>query len=326
MSTELPLLFALHGSEDYAARVAQHLGLELAAHEEREFEDGEHKSRALEPVEGREALVFHGLHGDDRHSANDKLCRLLFFCAALKDAGARRVQVVAPYLCYARKDRRTKFQDPIITRYVARLIESCGVDRLTTLEVHNIAAFDNAFRVPTHNVEAAALFAEHFAPLLGETEVVAVSPDAGGAKRAEQFRQELEARIGRPVGSAFMEKYRSNDLISGSLLVGEVRGKAAILVDDLISTGGTLLRAGQACQAAGATRLFAAAAHGLFTGGTELLDSPVFERIVICDSLPPFRLPAELAARRLDILDSTAAVAARLAGEYRLSPMAELPA
>lgn len=319
LSTEPPLLFALHGSEDYADRVAQRLGLSLAAHEEREFEDGEHKSRALEPVEGREAVVFHALHGDDRHSANDKLCRLLFFCAALKDAGARRVQVVAPYLCYARKDRRTKFQDPIITRYVAGLIESCGVDRLTTLEVHNIAAFDNAFRIPTHNVEGAMLFAEHFAPLLGTAEVVAVSPDAGGAKRAEQFRQELEARIGRPVGSAFMEKYRSNDQISGSLLVGEVHGKVAIIVDDLISTGGTLLRAGQACQAAGATRLFAAATHGLFTGGTELLDSPVFERIVICDSVPPFRLPADLAARRLEILDSTAALAARLAGEYRLS-------
>jgi len=326
MSTELPLLFALHGSEEYAGRVAQRLGLSLAAHEERNFEDGEHKSRALTPVEGRRAVVFHALHGDDRQSANDKLCRLLFFCAALKDAGARQVQVIAPYLCYARKDRRTKFQDPIITRYVAGLVEHCGVDRLTTLEVHNVAAFDNAFRIPSHNLEAAALFAEHFAPLVGSSEVVAVSPDAGGAKRAEQFRQELEARIGRPVGSAFMEKYRSNDQISGSLLVGEVRGKMAILVDDLISTGGTLLRAGQACQAAGASRLFAAAAHGLFTGGSELLDSPVFERIVICDSVPPFRLPAERAAQRLQILDTTAALAARLADEYRLSPLAELPA
>jgi len=326
MSTDTPLLFALHGSEDYAGRVARRLGLPLAAHEEREFEDGEHKSRALEPVEGREVVVFHGLHGDGGHSANDKLCRLLFFCAALKDAGARRVQVVAPYLCYARKDRRTKFQDPIITRYVAGLFESCGVDRLTTLEVHNVAAFDNAFRIPSRNLDCAELFAEHFAPLLGAAEVVAVSPDAGGAKRAEQFRQELEQRLGRPVGSAFMEKYRSNDQITGSLLVGEVAGKVAILVDDLISTGGTLLRAGQACQAAGATRLFAAAAHGLFTGGTELLDSPVFERIVICDSVPAFRLSAELAARRLEILDSSARVAALLAGEYRLTPMAELPA
>jgi len=319
MATESPLLFALHGSQDYATRVARRLGCRLAAHEERSFEDGEHKTRPLEPVRGRRAVVFHGLYGDAEHSVNDKLCRLLFFCGALKDSGARSVQVVAPYLCYARKDRRTQPQDPIISRYVAALFEASGVDRLLALEVHNVAAFDNAFRIPTQHLQSAELFAEHFAGLTADTEVVAVSPDAGGAKRAEQFRQALERRLGRPVGSAYMEKYRSNDVVSGALLIGQVRDKTAIIVDDLISTGGTLLRAGQACQAAGATRIFAAAAHGLFTGGSELLDSPLFERIVICDSVPPFRLDPTLAARRLDILDSTAAVAALLAAEYGLT-------
>ena len=318
MSATFPLFFALHGSQEYAARVARRFGCSLSAHEEREFEDGEHKSRPLDNVNGRPVVVIHGLHGDSRHSANDKLCRLLFFCGALKDAGARHLQVVTPYLCYARKERRTQPQDPIITRYVAALIEACGVDRLMTLEVHNLAAFDNAFRIPTQHLAAAELFAEHFASLSGAAEVVAVSPDAGGAKRAEQFRQALQRRLGRPVGSAYMEKYRSNDVVTGALLVGEVRGKLAIIVDDLISTGGTLLRAGQACQAAGATRVFAAAAHGLFTGGPALLDSPLFEQLVICDSVPPFRLPAELAARRLRILDSTAAVAALLAQNYGL--------
>ena len=244
MSAPLPLFFALHGSQEYAARVAQRFGCSLSAHEEREFEDGEHKSRPLDNVNGRPVVVIHGLHGDSRHSANDKLCRLLFFCGALKDAGARHLQVVTPYLCYARKERRTQPQDPIITRYVAALIEACGVDRLMTLEVHNLAAFDNAFRIPTQHLAAAELFAEHFASLSGAAEVVAVSPDAGGAKRAEQFRQALQRRLGRPVGSAYMEKYRSNDVVTGALLVGEVRGKLAIIVDDLISTGGTLLRAG----------------------------------------------------------------------------------
>lgn len=204
--------------------------------------------------------------------------------------------MVAPYLCYARKERRTQPQDPIISRYVAALFEVSGVERLLALEVHNLAAFDNAFRIPTQHLPSAELFAAHFAALVGDAELVAVSPDAGGAKRAEQFRQALERRSGRLVGSAYMEKYRANDVVSGALLVGEGRGKTAVIVDDLISTGGTLLRAGQACQAAGATRIFAAAAHGLFTGGSELLDSPLFERIVICDSVPPFRLEPALAA------------------------------
>lgn len=316
MSTRLPLLFALHGCEGYAARVARHMNLELAEHEERLFEDGEHKTRALTSVEGRRVIVFHSLYGDAERSVNDKLCRLLFFCGALKDAGARDVQVVAPYLCYARKERRTQYQDPIITRYVAALFEACRVDRLTTLEAHNSAAFDNAFRIPTRHLASAELFAEHFAALPGDLELVAVSPDAGGAKRAEAFRRALQQRTGRPVASAFMEKYRSNDVLSGALLVGEVRDRLAIIVDDLISTGGTLLRAGQACRDAGARSVYAAAAHGLFTGGSELLESPVFERIVIADTVPPFRIDTALASRRLEILDTTAMLASVLRAEY----------
>ncbi|HLT04500.1 MAG TPA: ribose-phosphate diphosphokinase [Pseudomonas sp.] len=318
MTGERPLFFALHGSQDYARRVAQRLGCELSEHEERPFEDGEHKTRALTPVNGRDLVVLHSLYGDAQQSVNDKLCRLLFFCGALKDAGARHLQLVTPYLCYARKERRTQYQDPVITRYLAGLLEACGVDRLMALEVHNLAAFDNAFRIPTQHLASAELFAAHFAPLVAGAEVVAVSPDAGGAKRAELFRQALERCTGRPVGSAYMEKYRANDVVTGSLLVGEVRGKVAIVIDDLISTGGTLLRAARACRDGGATRLFAAAAHGLFTGGTALLDSPLFERIVLCDTVPPFRLPAELAARRLTPLDSTALVAAQLAENYGL--------
>lgn len=319
MGTEPPLLFALQGSQDYARRVAQRLGCPLSPHDEHEFEDGEHKCRPLESVNSRQVVVFQGLYGDNRHSVHDKLCRLLFFCAALKDAGACQVQVVAPYLCYGRKERRTHPQDPVISRYVATLCEACGVDRLMSLEVHDLAAFGNAFRIPTQHLSCAELFAAHFAPLLlGDAEVVAVSPDAGGAKRAELFRQALQQRIGRSVGSALMEKHRSNDVVTGALLGGDVQGKTAIIIDDLISTGGTLLRAGQACRANGASHVFAAAAHGLFTEGSGLLDSPQFEHIVVCDSVPAFRLPAELVARRLHILDTTAAVAALLADSYGL--------
>jgi ribose-phosphate pyrophosphokinase len=313
MLTQRPLLFALQGSEHYATRVAQRLGCQLALHEERDYEDGEHKCRPLEPVNGREVVVFHALHGDDRQSANDKLCRLLFFCGALKDAGAHQVQVVTPYLCYGRKDRRTQHQDPTITRYLAAILEACGVDRLVTLDVHNPSAFDNAFRIPTWNLQCAQLFVEYFAGLVGDTEVVAVSPDTGGAKRAEQFRQALERRLGRPVGGALMEKHRDQATLTGTLLVGEVLGKTAIIIDDLISTGNTLMHAGRACQKAGAVRLLAAATHGLFTGGSDLLDSTLFERIVICDSVPPFRLPPDRVTQRLHVLDSTALVATLLA-------------
>ncbi|QGA50022.1 ribose-phosphate diphosphokinase [Pseudomonas brassicacearum] len=313
MLTLPPLLFALQGSEHYAARVAQRLACPLARHEERDYEDGEHKCRPLDPVNGREVVVFHALYGDGRQSANDKLCRLLFFCGALKDAGARQVQVVSPYLCYGRKDRRSQPQDPIITRYVASFFEACGVDRLLTLDVHNPAAFDNAFRLPAWNLQCSELFAEHFATRVGDTAVVVVSPDSGGTKRAEHFRQALERQLGRTVGSALMEKHRTHTTLTGSLLIGDVAGKTAIVFDDLISTGDTLKHAGLACQKAGATRLFAAATHGLFTAGRHLFDPPIFQHIAITDTVAPFRLPPDCVTQHLQVLDSTGLVATFLA-------------
>ncbi len=302
--------FGLQGSRKLAESVAARLEAPLALHEERAFEDGEHKARPLQDVRGHDVFVLHSLHGDDSESGNDKLCRLLFFCGALKDAGAAQVTAVTPYLCYARKDRRTKPNDPIITRYVAAMFESVGVDRVVVFEVHNVAAFENAFRCPTWHIESAPLLAAHFAPLLRGEEVVAVSPDAGGAKRAEQFRQALEHLTRRDVGSAYKEKYRSSGVGSGELLAGDVRDKVAVIVDDLISTGGTLVRAAKACRAAGATKVFAAAAHGLFMGGaTELFATTAMDGITIANTVPPFRVPAEVAERRLTVLDASEAIA-----------------
>jgi len=306
--------FGLQGSRELAERVAGRLDVALAPHEERGFEDGEHKARPLQDVRGHDVFVLHSLHGDEGESGNDKLCRLLFFCGALRDAGAERVTAVTPYLCYARKDRRTKPNDPIITRYVAAMFEAVRIDRVIAVEVHNVAAFENAFRCPTWHIESAPLLAAHFAPLLRSEQAIAVSPDAGGAKRAEQFRQALERLLRQDVGSAYMEKYRSSGVVSGELLAGDVRGKVAVIVDDLISTGRTLVRAAKACRAAGATRVFAAAAHGLFIGGAgDLFATPAIDGITVSNTVPPFRVPAEAVAQRLTVLDAGDAIARAIA-------------
>ena len=305
-------LFALEGSRAFAQCVANRLAAPLAPHEERSFEDGEHKARPLQSVRGHDTFVLHSLHGDDKESANDKLCRLLFFCGALRDAGVSSVTAIAPYLCYARKDRRTKSNDPITTRYVAALFEAIGVNRVITVEVHNVAAFENAFRCQTVHIEFAPLIAAHFALLLRNQAIVAVSPDAGGAKREERFRQELQRLTDREVGSAYMEKSRSEGVVSGELLAGNVRGKVAVIVDDLISTGGTLVRAARACRAAGATKVFAAAAHGLFVSGApDLLAEEAIDGMVVANTVPPFRLSPEKAAK-LTILDASEMVAAAI--------------
>jgi len=307
-------LFGLHGSRELAERVAGRLEIALSPHEERSFEDGEHKSRPLQDVHGHDVFVLHSLHGDDSESGNDKLCRLLFFCGAVKDAGAAQITAVVPYLCYARKDRRTKQHDPIITRYVASMFEAIGINRVIVCEVHNVAAFENAFRCPTWHIESASLMAEHFAPLLHGESVVAVSPDAGGAKRAEQFRQVLEHLTHRDVGSAYMEKFRSSGVVSGELLAGDVHGRTAVIIDDLISTGGTLVRAANACRAAGATRVYAAATHGLFIDGAkELFAASALDGLVVANTVPPFRVASDIAATRLTVLDASDSIGRTIA-------------
>jgi ribose-phosphate pyrophosphokinase len=140
------LIFALGASRGFGARVADAMGTTLAVHEEREFEDGEHKTRALISVRGRDVYVLHSLYGDAEQSANDKLVRLLFFVGALRDASAGRITAVVPYLAYSRKDRKSKPRDPVSTRYVAEVFEAVGVERVVTLDVHNLAAYQNAFR------------------------------------------------------------------------------------------------------------------------------------------------------------------------------------
>jgi len=282
--------------------VASVLGQPLAAHEEREFEDGEHKSRPLDDVAGADVYVVQSTHGGPQQSANDKLCRLLFFIGALKDAGAARVTAVSPYLCYLRKDRRTKPNDPVTTRYVASLFEAVGTDCMVTLEVHNPAAFENAFRCRTVALSGTPLFVDYVKANLTNENLSVISPDAGGMKRAELLRETLEHALGRPLGKGLAEKHRSAGVVSGDLFAGDVIGSTALIVDDLISTGGTLLRTARSARTAGAKRVLAFVTHGLFmTGAAEVLVDPALDQVVISNAVPPFRLePAQ--SKKLVIL------------------------
>lgn len=298
-------LFTLNASRGFAEKIAATLGVELGAHEEREFEDGEHKARPLVSVRGEDVYVVQSLHGGPDQSPNDKLCRLLFFLATMKENGAAAVTAVIPYLAYSRKDRQTKPRDPVTTRYVAELLEAAGADRVVTLDVHNIVAFQNAFRCEMIHLDTRGLFAERAIALVGDAPIVVASPDPGGVKRAQLFRERIESLLGRPVGSAFMEKRRSAGVVSGNLLVGDVAGAIVLVVDDLISSGGTMARAARACREGGARATYAFAAHGLFTGDAAgAMRHADLAKTFITDTVPAFRLDKELIGARVEILSA----------------------
>ncbi|HSJ31644.1 MAG TPA: ribose-phosphate diphosphokinase [Longimicrobiales bacterium] len=291
-------LFALSADRTFGEAVAAAAGVQLAPCEERIFEDGEHKTRPLVSVRGMDVYVLDSLYGDAVHSANDKLCRLLFFIGAVRDAGAARVTAVTPYLCYSRKDRRTKPRDPVTTRYIAALFEAVGADVIVTMDVHNPAAYQNAFRLRTEHLEVRPLLVRYLQEHAGDEGLTIVSPDAGGAKRATSVRESLARALGRDVGLAFLEKRRSEGQVSGDAVVGSVEGTTAIIVDDLISSGTTIARAAQACRARGAARVWAAATHALFTAAAgDTLGEPALERLIVSNTVVRGRIPESLATK-----------------------------
>ena len=281
------LIFGLDRERSFGQALADALDRPLSPHEERRFDDGERKLRPLVDPCGADAYVVHALHGEADDSPHDKLCRLLMFVATLRDHGAARVTAVVPYLAYARKDRRTKPQDPVSLRYVAQMFEAVGTAQVIALEVHNPAAFENAFRCPTVHLAAHGAF-DAVANEAGSAPLVVASPDPGGVKRAQLWREALEERLARPVGFALSDKRRSAGLLGGgNLVAGDVEGATVLLVDDLVVSGQTLHRAAVAMRRAGAERVIACAAHGLFdAAAVQALQDDAIDEIVVADGVP----------------------------------------
>jgi ribose-phosphate pyrophosphokinase len=171
------------------------------------------------------------------------------------------------------------------------------------LDVHNVAAYQNAFRVLAEHLEARPLFVRHLAPMLRERPALVLSPDTGGAKRADALRRSLAQALGRDIPLGFAEKQRSEGVVTGELIVGDVKGRVVVIIDDLISTGTTMARAALACRERGALEVHALATHGLFIDGAAPLFEPgTLDGLVVTSSVPPFRVP-EARRAQLTVLD-----------------------
>jgi ribose-phosphate pyrophosphokinase len=278
-------IFDLTPHHSLGRDIAHAAGYPLAAFEARTFEGGQHKLRPLVSVRSEDVYVIASLHATGGMSVNDYLVRMLFFIAACRDHGAARVTAVAPWLPYARKDRVTKARDPVSSRYVAQLFEAVGTDTVVTVDVHNLSAFQNGFRCRTVNLDTLRLFSAEVVDHASDAPLTIVSPDFGGVKRAELLRQAVELVRNKPAGFAVVEKHRSGGVIGGGLFAGEVADHDVWIVDDMIESGETMLRAAEACRLRNARSIHLMATHAFFdTAALKRLLDPAIASLTITDT------------------------------------------
>jgi ribose-phosphate pyrophosphokinase len=267
---------------ELAARIADKLGVSLAGATLKTFADGEVYCRYEESVRGADVFIVQPTCGnpDAGLSPNDSLMELLAMVDAAVGGSAHRVIAVTPWYGYSRQDKKSAPREPITARLVARMLETAGIDRIVTMDLHS-GQTQGFFQKPCDHMTALFMLTQYFADLALE-DLVVVAPDAGRVKLNNRFAKKIGADL------AILNKERPAQQVAEiSYVIGEVEGKTAVLVDDLIATAGTLKAAAQAVHDAGARRVYAAATHGVFSGNAwENLAAANFEQVVVTDTIP----------------------------------------
>ena len=275
------MVFAGRSSQELGSRIASRLGIELGEVDLRTFANGELYVRFKESIRGADVFLVQSTC----FPVNDSLMELLIMINAAKLASAHRITAVIPWYGYSRQDKKSAPREPVTSKLVADLLQVAGVDRVLTMDLH-AGQVQGFFNVPVDHMTAVPMIAEHFLERVysGDLprELVVVSPDAGRAKLANHFAEKLGATL------AVLTKQRpEHNEVEVTLLIGDVSGRVAILIDDMIDTAGTLVAGAQVVQDHGATRVFAAATHGLLSGpAVQRLRDSVIEEVIITDTVP----------------------------------------
>jgi ribose-phosphate pyrophosphokinase len=289
MATSLPIdydkrlmLFSGRANPELAAKIADKLGVDLGPVTLKTFSNGEVYCRYDESIRGADVFIIQPTCANPERglSANDALMELLFMIDAAVGASAHRVIAVTPWFGYSRQDKKSAPREPISARLVARMIESAGADRVLTMDLH-AGQIQGFFRNPVDHMTALFMLTQYFDDL-GLSDLVVVAPDAGRVKLNKKFASKLGAEL------AILDKERPAQQVAEiGYVIGDVRGKTAVLVDDLVDTAGTLRAAAQTVLDEGASRLFAAATHPVLSGNAyENLAASGFEQIVVTDTIP----------------------------------------
>jgi ribose-phosphate pyrophosphokinase len=271
------MVFAGRASKALGEDIAKRLDIDLGEVQVKAFANGEIYSRFGESIRGADVFlvqstcsVFNGV----RQSVNDSLMELLIMINAAKLASARRITAVMPWYGYSRQDKKSAPREPITAKMVADILQAVGVDRVLTMDLH-AGQVQGFFNIPVDHMTAVPILAQYFQDLeeIRGERLVVVSPDAGRAKLASHFAEKLGASL------AVLTKQRpEHSEVEMTMLIGDVRGKVAIMIDDMIDTAGTLVEGAKKVRENGATTVYAAATHGLFS-------PPAFERLERCEDL-----------------------------------------
>lgn len=274
------MVFAGTSSKQLGQKIADRLGIELGDVRIERFKDGEVYVRFDESIRGADIFLVQSTSTP----VNESLMELLIMINAAKLASAHRITAVMPWYGYSRQDKKSSPREPITARLVAQLLEAAGVDRVLTMDLH-AGQIQGFFQIPVDHMTATPILADHFSErqFAGDFAegLVVVSPDAGRAKLANHFAEKLGARL------AVLAKQRpEHNEAEITFLIGDVDGKAALLIDDMIDTAGTLCAGADVVKKAGATKVLAAATHGIFSGAAyERLSDSVIEEIVVTDTI-----------------------------------------
>lgn len=269
-------LFSLTSNPEIAEKTATAAGIPLGKLSSRQFSDGEIMINIEESVRGDDIYIIQSTNSP----VNDYLWELLIMIDACKRASANSINVVLPYFGYSRQDRIAKDREPITAKLVANMLVKAGVDRVLTLDLHAVQ-IQGFFDVPVDNLLTAPLFAKHYIDMgLRGDEVVVVSPKNSGIRRARALAEVLEAPL------AIIDYAQDDAMREEGYIIGDVAGKKAILIDDILNTGKTFAEAAKIVERGGATEIYAVASHGLFAGGAaEILNAAPIKEILVTDSV-----------------------------------------
>ncbi len=276
-----PVVFSGRANPRFTSVVCEGLGIELGRLEVIRFSDGELSVEIGDNVRGRDVFVVQSTCAP----GNDHLMELLIVLDALRRSSAQRVTAVLPYFGYARQDRKLKPRVPITAKLVADLLTAAGASRVLTMDLHagQIMGF---FNIPVDNLNALPILLPYIKSKYRSDSLVIVSPDMGGVERARHLATRLDN-----AAIAVIDKRRSGpNQVAAMTVVGEVSGKECLIIDDIIDTGGTLVKAAETLLKQGATRVTACCVHPVLSGNAlERLENSAIEELVVTDSIPVAR-------------------------------------